>query len=69
MRIMSLAIKGIEAFRKFRKFAIAKIKIQVFKFFILLLGLRLQRYLTNTKMYLPKKVFRNKAEFTYRFDN
>ena len=31
-------------------------------FFVLILGLRLQRYSTNTKRYLPKKVFGN-SEF------
>ena len=34
---------------------VAKVDIKFFNFFVLILGLRLQRYLTNTKREPPKK--------------
>ena len=55
-------IKGGESSSQFWWFTIAKIELYFLIFFVLILGLRLQRYSTNTKRYLPKKVFRN-SEF------
>ena len=37
----------------------AKIELQFLIFFVLILGLRLQRYSANTKRYPPKKLFGN----------
>ena len=52
-----LAIKGGESSSHFRWFTIAKIELQFLIFFVLILGLRLQRYSTNTKRCPPKKSF------------
>ena len=51
-----LYVKGSESSSQFRWFRIAKNKLKFLIFFVLILGLRLQRYLTNTKTYSPKKV-------------
>ena len=57
-----LILKGGELSSQFQWFTTAKIKLLFLIFFILILGVRLQRYLTNTKRYPPKKVFGN-SEF------
>ena len=54
--------KGGKSSSQFRWFTIAKIELLFLMFFVLILGLRLQRYSTNTKRYPPKKVFGN-SEF------
>ena len=50
-------IKGGESSSQFRWFTIVKIELQFLIFFVLILGLRLQRHSTYTKRYPPKKVF------------
>ena len=55
-------IKGGESSRQFRWFTIAKIEQKFLIFFVWILGLRLQRYSTDTKRCPPKKVFGN-SEF------
>ena len=50
-------LKGGESSSQFQWFTIAKIELYFLIFFVLILGLRLQRYSTNTKRYPPKKVF------------
>ena len=52
---LKLRIKGDESFSQFRWFTIAEIELQFLIFFVLILGLRLQRYSTNTKRCPPKK--------------
>ena len=54
--------KGGESSSQLRWFTTAKIELEFLIFFVLFLGLQLQRYLTNTKRYPPKKVFGN-SEF------
>ena len=51
------SIKGGESSSQFRWFTIAKIELYFLIFFVLILGLRLQRYSTNTKRCLPEKSF------------
>ena len=51
------SIKGGESSSQFQWFTIAKIELYFFIFFVLILGLRLQRYSTNTKKYPPEKNF------------
>ena len=51
--------KGAESFSQFWWFTIAKIGMYCLIFFVLILGLQVQRYSTNTKRYPPKKVFGN----------
>ena len=51
------ALKGGESSSQFRWFTIAKIELQFLIFFVLILGLRLQRYSTNTKRCTPEKSF------------
>ena len=58
----SEVIKGGESSSQFQLFTIPKIKLQFLIFFVLILGLRLQRYSTTTKRCPPKKVFGN-SEF------
>ena len=48
-----MALKGGESSSQFRWFTIAKIELYFLIFFVL--GLRLQRYSTNTKRYPPEK--------------
>ena len=55
--ITAHCIKGGESSSQFQWFTIAKIELQFLIFFVLILGLRLQRYLTNTKRCPPKKSF------------
>ena len=50
-------LKDGESSSQFRWFTIAKIELEFLIFFVLILGLRLQRYLTNTKRCPPKKSF------------
>ena len=50
-------VKGGESSSQLRWFTTAKIELQFLIFFVLISGLRLQRYLTNTKRYPPKKSF------------
>ena len=50
-------LKGGESSSQFRWFTIAKIELQFLIFFALILGLRLQRYSTNTKRCSPEKSF------------
>ena len=50
-------IKGGESSSQFRWFTIAKIELLFLIFFVLILGLRLQRYSTNTKRCPPEKSF------------
>ena len=49
--------KGGESSSQFRWFTIAKIELHFLIFFVLILGLRLQRYSTNTKKCPPEKSF------------
>ena len=51
-------LKGGESSSQFRWFTIAKIELQFLIFFVLILGLRLQRYSTNTKRCPPEKSVR-----------
>ena len=51
------SIKGGESSSQFQWFTIAKIELYFLKFFVLISGLRLQRYSTNTKRCPPKKSF------------
>ena len=60
--VVTINIKGGESSSQFRWFTIAKIELYFLIFFVLILGLRLQRYSTNTKRCTPKKVFGN-SEF------
>ena len=60
--IQAEQLKGGESSSQFRWFTIAKIELQFLIFFVLILGLRLQRYSTNTKRCPPKKLFGN-SEF------
>ena len=55
-------LQGGESSSQFRWLTIAKIELEFLIFFVLILGLRLQRYSTNTKRYPPKKAFGN-SEF------
>ena len=50
-------VKGGESSSQFRWFTIAKIELYFLIFFVLILGLRLQRYLINTKRCPPEKSF------------
>ena len=50
-------LKGGESSSQFQWFTIAKIELQFLIFFVLILGLRLQRYSTNTKRCPPEKSF------------
>ena len=50
-------LKGGESFSQFQWFTIAKIELYFLIFFVLILGLRLQRYSTNTKRCPPEKSF------------
>ena len=50
-------LKGGESSSQFRWFTIAKIELYFSIFFVLILGLRLQRYSTNTKRCPPEKSF------------
>ena len=50
-------IKGGESSSQFQWFTIAKIELYFLIFFVLILGLRLQRYSTNTKRCPPEKTF------------
>ena len=54
--------KGGESSSQLRWFIIDKIELQLLILFVLILRQQLQRYLTNTKRYHPKKVFGN-SEF------
>ena len=51
------AVKGGESSSQFQWFTIAKIELYFLIFFVLILGLRLQRYSTNTKKCPPEKSF------------
>ena len=51
-------VKGGESSSEFQWFTIAKIELYFLVFFVLILGLRLQRYSTNTKRCPPEKSFR-----------
>ena len=53
------SFKGGESSSLFQWFTIAKIQLYFLIFFVLFLGLRLQRYSTNTKRCPPQKVFGN----------
>ena len=55
LKIVSL--KGGESSSQFQWFTIAKIKLKFLIFFVLILGLRLQRYSTTTKRCPPEKSF------------
>ena len=56
-KLSDFNIKGGESSSQFQWFTIAKIKLQFLIFFVLILGLQLQRYSTNTKRYPPTKSF------------
>ena len=49
--------KGGELSSQFRWFTIPKIELEFLIFFVLILGLQLQRYSTDTKRYPPRKSF------------
>ena len=53
----AILLKGGESSSQFRWFTIAKIELYFLIFFVLILGLRLQRYSTNTKRCPPEKSF------------
>ena len=53
----SIMLKGGESSSQFLWFTIAKIELKFLIFFVLILGLRLQRYSTSTKRYPPEKSF------------
>ena len=55
-------LKGGESSSQFQWFTVAKIELYFLIFFVLILGLRLQRYSTSTKRCPPQKVFGN-SEF------
>ena len=50
-------LKGGESFSQFQWFTIAKIELKFLIFFVMILGLRLQRYSPNTKRCPPEKSF------------
>ena len=52
-----IVFKGGESSSQFQWFTIAKIQLYFLIFFILILGLRLQKYSTNTKRCPPEKSF------------
>ena len=54
---LNLVFKGGESSSQFQWFTIAKIELQFLIFFVLILGLRLQRCSTNTKRCPPEKSF------------
>ena len=54
-QLIKLNLKGGESSSQFRWFTIAKIELEFLICFVLILGLRLQRYSTNRKRYPPKK--------------
>ena len=56
-RNIGILFKGGESSSQFRWFTIAKIELYFLIFFVLILGLRLQRYSTNTKRCPPEKSF------------
>ena len=60
--LLVLTFKGGESSSQFRRFTVTKIELQFLTFFVLILGLPLQGYSTNTKRDPPKKVFGN-SEF------
>ena len=62
LSLITFPLKGGESSSQFRWLTIAKIELLFLIFFVLILGLRLQRYFTNTKRYPPKNVFVN-SEF------
>ena len=66
--MISFRVKGGESSSQFRRFKIAKIELLFLIFFVLILGLRLHRYSTNTKRYPPEKVFGN-SEFCSSHQN
>ena len=66
--MISFRAKGGESSSQFRRFKIAKIELLFLIFFVLILGLRLHRYSTNTKRYPPEKVFGN-SEFCSSHQN
>ena len=53
----NFSFKGGESSSQFQWFTIAKIELYFLIFFVLILGLRLQRYSTNTKRCPPEKRF------------
>ena len=55
--VVHIFIKGGELSSQFRWFTIAKIELYFLIFFVLILGLRLRRYSTNTKRCPPKESF------------
>ena len=55
-------LKGGESSSQFQWFTIAKIELYFLIFFVLILGLRLQKYSTNQNDVPPKNVFGN-SEF------
>ena len=57
INIVTEVFKGGESSSQFRWFTIAKIELYFLIFFALILGLRLQRYSTNTKRCPPEKSF------------
>ena len=56
-RLGDIQLKGGESSSQFQCFTIAKIQLQFLILFVLILGLWLQRYSTNTKRYPPEKSF------------
>ena len=57
IQLSSELVKGGESSSQFRWFTIAKIELKFLIFFVLILGLRLQRYSTNAKRCPPEKSF------------
>ena len=55
--------KGTESSSQFRWFTIGKIELYFLMFFVLILGLRLQKYSTNTKRCPPEKKFLETLSF------
>ena len=51
------SVKGGESSSQFQWFTVAKIELNFLLCFVLILGLRLQRYSTNTKRCPPTKSF------------
>ena len=54
---IALDLKGGESSSQFQWFALAKIELYFLIFFVLILGLRLQRYSKNTKRCSPENSF------------
>ena len=63
LRTLERIVKGGESSSQFQWFTIAKTELQFLIFFVLILGLQLQRYSRNTKRCPPEKKFLETLSF------